>query len=191
MIRNLTDDTFPITSLRGDGVVLRPLTGADAPLIATYCTDEQIQRWLPLPNPYTLTDARWFCLEFAPSQRESGRGVVFGIELAGRLAGVIDLKRTDWRARTTEIGYWAAPWARGQGVIRRAVSQLSRWALDDLGFARLEIRVATDNRDSQRVAEAAGFTREGILRNAGFVHAGRVDLVLYSLVDSDTRNAGD
>ena len=190
MIRNLPDETFPAISLSGDGVVLRPLTEADAPLIATYCGDELIQRWLPLPNPYTVADARWFCLEFAPSQQESGRGVVFGIEHAGRLAGVIDLKRTDWRARTTEIGYWAAPWARGRGAIRRAVSRLSRWALDDLGFARLEIRVATDNRDSQHVAVAAGFTREGVLRNAGFVHSGRVDLVMYSLVDSDTREPG-
>lgn len=32
--------------------------------------------------------------------------------------------------------------------------------------------------------------REGILRNAGFVHAGRVHLVLYSLVDSDARSPG-
>ena len=156
-------------------------------MIATYCADALIQRWLPLPSPYTLTDAQSFCLELAPSQRESGRGVVFGIDLGGRLAGGIDLKRTDWRARTTEIGYWAAPWARGQGVIRRAVSRVSSWALGDLGFARIEIRVATENRDSQRVAEAAGFTREGVLRNAGFVHSGRVDLVLYSLIDSDPK----
>ncbi|MCI0581976.1 MAG: GNAT family N-acetyltransferase [Chloroflexi bacterium] len=108
----------------------------------------------------------------------------------GRLAGVIDLKRTDWRARTTEIGYWAAPWARGRGVIRRAVSRLSRWAIEDLGFLRLEIRVATENIDSQRVAEAAGFVREGVLRNAGYVHAGRVDLIVYSLVDADLRGEG-
>lgn len=180
---------FPSASLEGDGIVLRPLAEADARLIASYCTDELIQRWLPLPNPYTLDDARFFCLELAPSQRASGDGVVFGIEVDGRLAGVIDLKRTDWRARTTEIGYWAAPWARGQGIIRRAVSRLSRWAIEDFGFARVEVRVATGNLDSQRVAEAAGFVKEGVLRNAGYVHAGRVDLIVYSLIDADHRGA--
>ena len=186
----MADPAFHALSLQADGIVLRPLTEADVPAVAEACTDELIQRWLPLPNPYTEQAARWFCLEFAPAQLESGHGLVLGIELADRLAGVIDLKRTDWRARTTEIGYWTSPWARRQGVMRRAVSALSRWVLEVRGFARVEIRVATGNVTSQRVATAAGFTKEGVLRNAGYVHDGRVDLIVYSLIDSDLREPG-
>jgi len=33
--------------------------------------------------------------------------------------------------------------------------------------------------------EKAGFTYEGIARNAGIVYAGRVDLAIYSLVPAD------
>lgn len=184
----MADKAFPPLTLPADGILLRPLTEADVPDITAAGADELIQRWLPLPNPYTEQDARWFCQEFAPAQLESGRGLVLGIELEGRegrLGGVIDLKRTDWPARTTEIGYWTSPWARRQGVMRRAVSALSRWVLDDRGFARIEIRDATGNVASQGVAIAAGFMKEGILRNAGFVHDGRVDLIVYSLIDSD------
>jgi RimJ/RimL family protein N-acetyltransferase len=177
--------TFPdVTPVAGD-LVLRPVHEMDAAPVAEYCVDPVTQTWLPLPDPYTLDHARWFCATFAPAQQRSGQGIVRAIELDGRLAGMIDLKRTDWRARTTEVGYWAAPWARGRGVMTRAVSLLVRWALLEQGFERVELRAATGNLASQRVAEKAGFQREGVARNAGFVHAGRVDLVVYSLVPAD------
>ena len=101
------------------------------------------------------------------------------------MAGGIDLKHTDWASRTTEIGYWLGPWARGRGVMREAVTQLASWALQEQRFDRVELRVATGNIPSRRVAEASGFVREGVLRNAGYVHAGRVDLIVYSLVPGD------
>jgi RimJ/RimL family protein N-acetyltransferase len=131
----------------------------------------------------------WFCTEHATNQRATGQGLVLGIDVEEGLAGVIDLKHTDWRARTTEIGYWAAPWARGRGVMKTALTTLAQWVLSAEGFARVEVRVATGNIASQRVAEAAGFSREGTLRQAGYVHAGQVDLVVYSLIPADLDDA--
>jgi len=69
--------------------------------------------------------------------------------------------------------------------MREAVTQLASWALQEQRFDRVELRVATGNIPSRRVAEASGFVREGVLRNAGYVHAGRVDLIVYSLVPGD------
>ena len=181
----MAEQTFPSQFLQSDGIVLRALTAADVAAVAEYCTDEVIQTWLPLPRPFTEDAARWFCTEFASRQLADGHGLVLGIDVEERLAGVIDLKKTDWRARTTEIGYWTAPWARRRGVMRRSLSLLSRWAIETQDFARVEVRVAIGNVASQKVAEAAGFTREGILRNAGYIHTGRVDLIVYSIVDSD------
>lgn len=181
----MTDHAFPEVTIRGDRIRLRPLTAADVAPVVEASSDEVTQTWLPLPRPYVEADGRRFCLEFAPRSRETGQGIVFGIELEGRLAGAIDLKRTDWRARSTEIGYWAAPWARGRGLMREAVRLLTRWVIEEQGFARVEIRVATGNVASQRVAEGAGYTREGILRSAGFVHDGRVDLIVYSFIEGD------
>lgn len=110
---------------------------------------------------------------------------MFAIEVGARLHGCIDLKKTQWAAGTTEIGYWVAPWGRGAGLAGRAASVLARWALLELGLERVEIRAAGGNIASQRAAESAGFTREGLLRNAGHTHAGRVDLVVHSLVRAD------
>ena len=176
---------FADVVLESEGVTLRAFTGGDLDDITAFCSDEETQRWLPLPSPYTVDDARWFVEAFAREQLASGAGIVRAVELDGRLAGAIDLKKSDWRAKTTEVGYWAAPWVRGKGVTTKAVRLLSTWALTDQGMERVELLAATANTGSQRVAEKAGFQREGIARNAGFVHDGRVDLTVWSLVPAD------
>jgi ribosomal-protein-serine acetyltransferase len=102
--------------------------------------------------------------------------------LNGQFAGSIDIKKSDWTARTCEISYWSAPWARGQGLMTSALKLLTKWILSEQDMERVEVRVATNNIASQRVAEKVGFIREGIARNAGFIHTGRVDLVIYSMV---------
>lgn len=176
--------TFPDVSIETSRLLLRRYRGEDAPDVALACRDELTQRWLPLPNPYTDADALAWCTEMAPGFRASGEGIEWaGIRRADdRLIGSFGLKRTDWRARSSEIGYWVAPWARGQGLAVEAVGAIARWLLTEQRFERLVLRAATDNRASQRVAEKAGLTREGIARNAGFTNAGRVDLVVFSLV---------
>jgi RimJ/RimL family protein N-acetyltransferase len=182
-----TDETFPDVTLETPRLVLRPYRADDAVDLVRACNDELIQQWLPLPSPYTDADAAAWCTQLAPAFRTSGEG----IELAAarrsddRLIGSFGLKRTDWRGRTTEIGYWVAPWGRGAGLATEAVGAIARWLLIDQGFERLALRAAPGNVASQRVAEKAGFTREGIARNAGFTNAGRVDLVVFSLVRSD------
>ncbi len=60
-------------------------------------------------------------------------------------------------------------------------------ALVEHGLERVVVRAGTGNGASQRAAESAGFVREGVARNAGRTHAGRIDLVVYSLVTTDLR----
>jgi RimJ/RimL family protein N-acetyltransferase len=61
----------------------------------------------------------------------------------------------------------------------------SRWALRELGVTRLELHAEPGNTGSLRVAEKAGFQREGILRNFVMSRNGPVDGVVFSLVPTD------
>lgn len=179
------DTQFADDVLEGDGFRLSPLGPGDIEDVTSACRDEVTQRWLPLPLPYTPDVARVFVEEIAPAMRTSGAGLVRRIEVDGRLCGVIDLKKTDWRVRTTEIGYWVAPWARGRGLAGTAAKVLADWALLEQDMARVVIHCATGNVRSQKAAVSAGFIHEGVARSAGIVHSGRVDLEVFSKIPSD------
>ncbi|WP_327311596.1 MULTISPECIES: GNAT family N-acetyltransferase [unclassified Streptomyces] len=184
---------FPETVLHSRRLVLRAFDTGDIPDTRASCSDALTQRWLPLPQPYTLDDATAWCTTTAHAMRDSGDGIQFAITDAStkRLMGQVGLKKTDWRARVSEVGYWVSPWARGHGIAAEATRILAHWLLTNQHFQRMELRAATENTASQAVALKAGFHREGTLRNAGFVHGAQVDLVLFSLLPGDLGSSTD
>jgi RimJ/RimL family protein N-acetyltransferase len=80
------------------------------------------------------------------------------------------------------LGEEGGPWA---GVATRALGLVSRWALVEREVGRFQLRAEPDNVASQRVAEKAGFVREGVMRAALEIKGTRRDVVMYSLVRED------
>jgi RimJ/RimL family protein N-acetyltransferase len=85
---------------------------------------------------------------------------------SGEVLASVSLHAVNQTQLNGHIGYWTAPGARGRGVITRAVREVCRYAFADLGLLRLEIYHAVENVASGRVAEKAGFQREGRLRQS-------------------------
>jgi RimJ/RimL family protein N-acetyltransferase len=168
--------------------VLRRLTDEDVPWIVEGCRDPEFVRWtVDVPHPYTEDDGRRF-VELADRAWDDGTRAVFAIADAetGTGCGVVDL-HLDVRGEPglASVGYWLLPRARGRGWAARAVRLLSTWALAELGVERLYLTTAPGNVASQRVAERAGFTREGLLRAYLPTPKGRRDSVIFSLLPSD------
>ena len=82
----------------------------------------------------------------------------------GRLVGGTGLHRIDWSVPRFEIGYWRRSGCEGLGVATESARQMARLAFDHLGARRVEIRMDARNWRSRRVAESAGFSFEGLLR---------------------------
>ena len=82
------------------------------------------------------------------------------------LLGSISVHRIDRDQGDAEVGYWITPSARGRGLAALAVEAACRWAFDDLGLHRIQLFHAVENEASGRVAEKAGFTCEGRLRQS-------------------------
>ncbi len=167
-----------------DGVVtLRPFREEDIPAIAAACVDAEIARFTTeVPQPYTEADARGF-VAFAATELSTGKNRPLAIAdaLEGTFLGAIEIRTGD----SGSIGYWVAPEARGRGVATRALVLLSRWAVTEGNIERLELTTHPENIASQRVAEKAGFVREGLLRSHTRFREGRRDSVLFSLLPSD------
>jgi RimJ/RimL family protein N-acetyltransferase len=85
-----------------------------------------------------------------------------------------------------ELGYLLACAHWGRAVATAAVRRALRAVFAEVdGLARVEALVDVDNPASQRVAEKAGFRREGVLRRH-YWHKGRArDMAMYSFVSSD------
>ena len=84
--------------------------------------------------------------------------------LEGRLIGSTGLHRPDWAARRFEISYWRRTGCQGRGFVTEAVGAVARLAFDRFAARRVEIRMDQENAASIKVAERAGFTFEGVLR---------------------------
>ena len=163
---------------------LRPWTEADAPAIAALIDgDDAIALWLDLiPQPYTAADAgQWL-------RGEIGRGageVTWALDVDGVVTGSIGATPQDddvW-----EVGYWIRREARGRGLMSRALVLVARWLLAERGAQRIFLRADPENVPSCRVAEKAGFTREGVLRSAHWNarQERRQSWTVYSLLPDD------
>lgn len=172
-----------------DGVMtLRPWgEEGDAEALVDACNDRAIAEFLDIiPQPYTQADA----LAYIASTREgwaTGTTASFALVTDGLPIGSIGARWLPAPDDGVEVGYWVAAQARGQGLCTRALRLVSGWLLEDLGVMRLQLRADEENVASKKVAENAGFTREGVLRSSRYNARldRRVDFVMYSLLPGE------
>ena len=96
--------------------------------------------------------------------------------------GLNDINRTH---NFANLGYWVRTSRAGQGIATAAVRLIARFGFDTLRLTRLEIVTAVGNTASQRVADKAGATREGVARNRHVVRETTYDAVMFSLIPDD------
>lgn len=89
----------------------------------------------------------------------------FFLKETGEFIGSSGLHRIDWEVRKFEIGYWVDNRFEGKGYVTEAVERIARFAFEELGANRVEIKCDPDNVRSRAVAERLDFKLEGILRN--------------------------
>jgi RimJ/RimL family protein N-acetyltransferase len=176
-------DSLPLT----DGVIaLRLFALSDATAIAQACRDPEIPRWTFMPESLTVPQARAW-IERAADGLQQARVVRLAIVDArdGAFLGQVGIGDLDWDQQVGEIFYWTVATDRRRGVATRATKLLAAWAFEVIQLARIEITVDPANSASQGVAQAAGFTREGVLRSYQRFKDGRMDAVMFSRLPSD------
>ncbi|MGC9437107.1 GNAT family N-acetyltransferase [Streptomyces sp. WG5] len=192
--------TFPNISISTERLVLRPLDEDDVPALTAMMNDEQVAAWTHVPQPFTEQGAHTWIGEYAPAERMAGRGLDLAVTefLTQRLVGIVQLTKTNWHVRSTELSYIVAPWARGEGYASEAALATAQWLFGDQKFERIELRTAADNTASQQVAQKIGCISEGVLRNACIARVRtddgvwtdiRTDFIVWSLLPEDIEGA--
>jgi RimJ/RimL family protein N-acetyltransferase len=163
-------------------VTLRPWREDDAAAIAEICQDPEIPRWTNVPSPYTEEDARAFIRDTLASERaEMARAIVDAG--SGAILGAVGLRLP--APGVGEVGYWLGAHARGRGAATRALRLMSRWAFEQFSLERIQLHTLPGNVASERVAERAGFTREGLLRSFAVMKGRRTDITMFSLLPGE------
>lgn len=180
----------------GRNVALRPLSPEDAPRVQEACSDPETVRWLGsdiINERYGLEHAESF-IERALAHVEGGDFMSWAVADATSdvLLGHISLSgRHGTLTDTAALGYWAHPAARGTGTTTAAAVAVVNEALTPLadgggGLRRLTLLAAVGNVGSQRVAEAAGFTRTGRTRQSDWLIDGTfTDEFSYDVLATD------
>jgi RimJ/RimL family protein N-acetyltransferase len=142
-------------------LVLRPPDERDVPQIVDGCADPEVARYIPLiPVPYGERDARAW-LEGRDERRRSLRECDFALTAHDddELLGVVSVQLRPHGS----VGYWLRACARGRGLMTEALGAVVGWACTEHGVSDLHLTTHPGNVASQRVAERAGFVRDGVV----------------------------
>jgi RimJ/RimL family protein N-acetyltransferase len=153
--------------------------------------DPEMHRWMPEEEePFDEARARQFVAEASKLQSQ-GTLIAMAISdesSSNAVAG--SLTFTVWTRHQCNVGYWIPPSYRGHGLATQAVTAGARWAFEEHAeLSRISLYTLPGNVPSQRVAERAGFQREGTLRKWASVRGREFDWVMFSLLREDLPTA--
>jgi RimJ/RimL family protein N-acetyltransferase len=155
---------------------LRPRQEADAEALYTAMADVQTMRWWSRAPFGSVEELRGY---FAPSDGSGWRS--WAIVRTGEEQAIGFVSAGRKREGVSEIGYFLARDAHGQGYAREAVALLIDNLLAD-GDRRIFADTDPDNSASIGLLTALGFTLEGQLRAEWQTHIGVRDSLIYGLL---------
>lgn len=173
--------SWPATPPAHGSVVLRAFTDADAHLAVELGEDSYIPLIGSLPAHPTAQQA----LDWVRRQRDQlAERARFSFAIAdagsGTAVGAIGLGLEHRSQGRAAAGYAVSPLHRGRGVATSALKALTGFAWTIPELHRVELHIEPWNSGSIRVAEAAGYRREGLLRSHQEIGGTRRDMLLYA-----------
>lgn len=107
---------------------------------------------------------------------------------AGAVAGAVTLDNIRrGPAQSATVGYWTTAAMARRGYMREALTEMTRFAFEDLGIGRLEAGCLPENAASRALLEKCGFKYEGVAQAYLQIDGRWRDHVLYAMLRRDRR----
>jgi ribosomal-protein-alanine N-acetyltransferase len=184
-----TDWKKGLPVLSGPNVTLRELQLSDAPALLAMLTTEEVARFIS-PPPTTVEGFERFIV-WANAERQMGRYACFAVVPHGMDAaiGIFQVRQLDFGFATAEWGFAIGSPFWGTGLFQAGAELVLEFSFDTLGVHRLEARAAIRNGRGNGALRKIGATCEGVLRQSFLRNGEYLDQHLWSLLDSDWRDA--
>ncbi len=168
--------------------IRRSEAGDAARLIeAIHASIADLQIWMPWAHPgYSIEDSKMW-LDLCREGWEKGTQYSFiAVDVAtDEVLGDCSISQINRMHGFANLGYWVRSTATRQGLGSALARRVARFGVEEIRLNRLEILTALGNVASQRVAEKAGATREGVLRSRLVERDKVVDATIFSLTARD------
>ncbi len=187
----LNPNFSPFPELTTNGLLLRPLTMADAPAVMKLRSNEDVMKYINRPLTLTLEDAeKWIGVIMDALQK--GEGITWCIclkEAPAQHVGTIGLWRIEKENYRAEIGYMLEPSLQGKGIMYEAIQEVVHYGFGELKLHSIEGEIDPGNIASGKLLEKAGFVREAYFKENYYLRGNFADTAVYSLL-TPYREAG-
>lgn len=170
-----------VAFLRGDRITLRTVETEHLPFIRRNVNDPDVRRPLHVTTPTNLHRKR----ESFEENSEDDDSVRLVVHAGDEPVGYVSLGPIDRERTKANLGYWIAPEAQGDGYATEAVELVVDYAFDELRLHKVYAKVFDFNPASMRVLEKAGFTEEGVHRDAAFIDGAYRDDHQYGILEDE------
>lgn len=169
-------------------VYLRALCESDLERIHRWHNDPKLYENFPTPFRYVslATEREWLQKKMAASTDSVNLAIC--LSPGDEHIGNIYLTEIDWISRNASIGMFLANTAnRRKGYGADALSQLLSYAFNELNLMRVYLHTFAKNISAIKIAEKAGFTLEGQMRNHVFKNGRYEDVLVMALSAEEFR----
>lgn len=166
--------------------ILRKWEVGDINNLVKHANNYNVSRYLTdaFPYPYTFEDGQQY-LEFISKDNPTK---AFAIDVDGETIGAIGLfPQTDIHRKNAELGYWLSEQYWGQGIMVRAIKEITEYGFNTFDIIRIFARPFSINIQSQKVLQKAGFVKEGTFQKTIYKNGEYMDEIYFSLYKSDIK----
>jgi aminoglycoside 6'-N-acetyltransferase len=166
-----------------DRLLLRPLTPADAPVMAAYRSDPGVARYQPWTAPYTVNDATTLIRDLVQGDPTTPGWFQYGIERRkdGALIGDLGV-HLHQNGQQADIGFTLAVEHQGVGYGTEAVRRVLDHLLVERGLHKVSAECDARNLASARLLTRVGFHLEGRLRSHTWIKGEWTDDLWFGLL---------
>lgn len=177
-------------TLRFNDFEISPVHQGDAWKICDFCVanSDRLKRYFPktLEQNLNPTLSQLF-VDKKVKQFRNNEEFLFTLKHSEnrKLVGLIYIKELNWDAKQGEYAYCIDYTQKGKGLMSNAISELNRFAFNELGLETIQIIAHKDNLSSIKVARNNNFEWQKTLKNE-FTPIGEnpLDMELYELYKS-------
>ncbi len=179
-----------LPTLSTERLILRCAKRRDAASIFQYARNPNVARYVLWEAHESIRDSRAY-VRYLRSQYRRGEPASYVLvrKEDGRVFGTIGFMSFDRENLCAEVGYSLAEDCWGQGFATEALRAVLRLSFETMHLHRVEAQHDCCNPSSGRVMEKCGMHREGVLRKKIFNKGDYRDVVLWSVLEKEWRDA--